>query len=48
MQAITVTVAVTDDLLNTKVFSVVSRRLSQPVQSPSYMQYHYGKIQATT
>ncbi len=35
---VTVTVTVTDDLLNTKVLSPVSRRLSQPVQSPNYMQ----------
>jgi hypothetical protein len=33
----TVTVTVTDDLLNTKVLTLVSRRLSQPVQSPNYM-----------
>jgi hypothetical protein len=30
-------VTVTDDLLNTKMLSPVSRRLSQPVQSPNYM-----------
>ncbi len=34
----TVTVTVTDDLLNTRVLYPVSRRLSQPVQSPNYMQ----------
>ncbi len=33
-----VTVTVTDDLLNTKLLSLVSRRLSQSVQSPNYVQ----------
>jgi hypothetical protein len=36
---LTVTVTVTDDLLNTKLLSAVSGRLSQPVQSPNYMQW---------
>jgi hypothetical protein len=35
---VTVTVTVTGNLLNTKVLTLVSRRLSQPVQSPNYMQ----------
>ncbi len=35
----TVTVTVTGNLLNTKVLTLVSRQLSQPVQSPSDMQY---------
>jgi hypothetical protein len=35
---VTVTVTVTDDLLNTKLLSPVSRQLRQPVQSPNYMQ----------
>ncbi len=33
------TVTVTGNLLNTKVLTLVSRQLSQPVQSPSNMQY---------
>ncbi len=32
---ITVTANITDNLLNTKVLTLVSRRLSQPVQSPT-------------
>ncbi len=36
----TVTATVTGDLLNTKVLSLVSRRLSQPVQSPTYIHTH--------
>jgi hypothetical protein len=36
---ITVTVTVTGNLLNTKVLTLVSRLLSQPVQSPSDMWY---------
>ncbi len=39
LQAITVTVTVTGYLLNTKVLTLVSRQLSQPVQSPSDMRY---------
>jgi hypothetical protein len=35
----TVTVTVTGNLLNTKVLTLVSRLLSQPVQSPSDMRY---------
>jgi hypothetical protein len=37
---VTVTVTVTGNLLNTKVLTLVSRQLSQPVQSPNYM--HVG------
>ncbi len=39
MAEVTVTVTVTGNLLNTKVLTLVSRQLSQPVQSPSDMQY---------
>jgi hypothetical protein len=34
-----VTVTVTGNLLNTKALTLVSRQLSQPVQSPSDMRY---------
>jgi hypothetical protein len=39
-------VTVTDDLLNTKLLSPVSRRpgLSQPVQSPNYMQCEQPQV----
>ncbi len=36
---VTVTVTVTGNLLNTKALTLVSRLLSQPVQSPSDMRY---------
>jgi hypothetical protein len=39
LESVTVTVTVTGNLLNTKVLTLVSRQLSQPVQSPSDMRY---------
>jgi hypothetical protein len=39
INAATVTVTVTGNLLNTKVLTLVSRLLRKPVQSPSDMRY---------
>ncbi len=38
-RGLTVTVTVTGNLLNTKALTLVSRLLSQPVQSPNDMRY---------